>query len=355
MPLGKILLWPLAALWWLGAVIRNWLYDSEFLNGAEFEIPVISIGNLSMGGTGKTPHVEYFLYRFRDRLKMAVLSRGYRRRSSGFRLAGPGDGVAQIGDEARQIKAKFRNATVAVGENRALAIPAILQADPAVEVILLDDAFQHRSVKPALNILLTTYDTPFWKDHLFPVGWLREPRKYARRADIVIVTKCPEPFTDHMEAAIREAYPAPARQKLFFSTFRYATPYNLMHYMERRELGPQTSVLLFSGIAGGGTLREEVERRAGEVVWMKYDDHYNYEQRDLIEIQRAYENLGGDDKMLLTTEKDAVRLEPYREWIVREGLDVFVLPVLVAFTGSNKDEFDKLVLEYLNYYRSGQD
>jgi tetraacyldisaccharide 4'-kinase len=335
MPFWKILLWPLALLWGLGSALRNWMYDTEFLSSAEFEVPVISIGNLNMGGSGKTPHTEYFLYRFREILKMAVLSRGYR-------------------DEARQLKAKFRDQLIAVGESRALAIPGIMQAAPATELIILDDAYQHRSVKPALNILLTTYDLPFWKDQLFPVGWLREAKKNHKRADIIIVTKCPRPFTAQMQSELADSFTPMPNQKMFYTSFRYGTPYQFLNPANRREVTKSTVVLLFSGIAQGQYLKEELDNKAEEVIWMEYDDHYSYEQRDLVDLRTAFVNLEEEDKMIITTEKDVVRLEPYMKWIVQEGLTIYCQPVTVEFTGSNKNEFDNLVFQYINYYKSDE-
>jgi tetraacyldisaccharide 4'-kinase len=313
MPFWKIFLWPFALLWGLGSFIRNWLYDTEFLSSAEFEVPVISIGNLNMGGSGKTPHTEYFLYRFREILRMAVLSRGYRRRTSGFRIAGVNDTYEVVGDEARQLKAKFRDQIIAVGESRALAIPGIMQDAPGTELIILDDAFQHRSVKPALNILLTTYDLPFWKDQMFPVGWLRESKKNYKRADIIIITKCPQDFTPALEAEITASFQPLSNQKMFFTSLRYGIPYQFLNPAERREVTGSTIVLLFSGIAQGQYLKEHLDSKAEEVIWMEYDDHYNYEQRDLVDLRTAYGSLETEDKMIITTEKDVVRLEPYMD------------------------------------------
>lgn len=354
MTFWKHLLWPVAFLWAVGAWIRNWLYDSGFLSSAEFEVPVISIGNLSMGGSGKTPHTEYFLYRFRNTHRIAVLSRGYRRRTSGFRIAGPSDTYEQVGDEPRQIKAKFRDITVAVGENRALAIPSLFQAAPHTDMILLDDAYQHRSVKPALSLLLTPFKLPFWKDDLFPVGWLREPKHNSKRADILIVTKCPPDFTAEVEGDLRKQCPLLPHQRLFFSAFHYGIPYRFLYSAERAGITADTTVLMFTGIADGSYLKDHLQTLAKEVIWIEFDDHYNYEQEDLLTLQEAFSNLDVQEKMIITTEKDAVRLEPYKEWIREEDLAIYCMPVVVEFVGSNKHEFDKLVLEYLNFFHSGE-
>ena len=352
MPIWKYLMWPFAIIWGLISVIRNWLYDIEFLNGAEFEVPVISIGNLSMGGSGKTPHTEYFLYHFRDQFKIAVLSRGYRRRSSGFKIAMPNDDFTHIGDEPRQIKAKFGDITVAVGESRALAIPAIMQAKPLTNLILLDDAYQHRSVKPALNILLTPYNLPYWKDNLFPVGWLRERRKNAHRADIIIVTKCESDFNASDEQQILSEFKILERQKVFFTTFKYGVPYQLFKPDLKKSIDKNTSILLFSGIANGIELNKHLKSISREVFWIEYDDHYNYEQNDLVTMFESYKNIGDSRKMIITTEKDAVRIEPYMEWILSENIEIYCLPVTVEFVGSNKNEFNNLVLDFIDFFKN---
>jgi len=227
-----------------------------------------------------------------------------------------------------------------------------MQAAPGTELIILDDAFQHRSVKPALNILLTTYDLPFWKDQMFPVGWLRESKKNYKRADIIIITKCPQDFTPALEAEITASFQPLSNQKMFFTSLRYGIPYQFLNPSERRDVTGSTIVLLFSGIAQGQYLKEHLDSKAEEVIWMEYDDHYNYEQRDLVDLRTAYGSLETEDKMIITTEKDVVRLEPYMDWIIKEGLTIYCQPVTVNFNGSNKSEFDNLVFQYINYYKS---
>jgi tetraacyldisaccharide 4'-kinase len=352
MPVWKYLLWPFALIWGAFAAFRNWLYDIKILNTAEFEVPVVSFGNLSMGGSGKTPHTEYFIYHFQHLFNIAVLSRGYRRSSSGFKIAQVHDNYIQVGDEPRQLKSKFPDITVAVGESRALAIPSILHQHPEVNLILLDDAYQHRSVQPALNVLLTPYSEPFWSDNLFPVGWLRESRQNFNRADIIIVTKCPKHFDIKMEKAINQSFQPLAKQKLFFTTFKYDVPYQLFQPHNRRNIDSDTSILLFSGIANGLDLNHHLNSIAKEVFWVEYNDHFNYEQRDLEELKTTFTNITASNKMIITTEKDAVRIEPYMDWVIQEKIEIYCLPVLVKFVGSNKEEFDNLVLDFIDYFKN---
>lgn len=339
-------------LWKLGSAIRNYLYDIDFLSGAEFEVPIISIGNLSMGGSGKTPMTEYFILHFKEVFSIAVLSRGYRRKSSGFKMAKPSDNYQDIGDEPRQIKAKFPEINVAVGANRALAIPQVLQAAPATSLMIMDDGFQHRSVKPALNILLTPYSNPFWEDYMFPMGWLRESRNGSKRADIIIVTKCPSDFDAKKEAEVRKHIQLGDKQKLFFSSLRYHTPYQLFHPENQFEITDATTILLFTGIANGLQLNDSLSEQAKEVFWVEFDDHYNYEQNDLATLKETFDNIDEANKIILTTEKDAVRLELYQAWLEKENIKVFCLPIEVVLVGSNKNQFDGLVHQFINFYRS---
>lgn len=189
----KIILAPFTLLYQSITSIRNKLYDSGKWHSATFNLPVINVGNLNVGGSGKTPHIEYIIALLRSQYKIATLSRGYGRKTKGFLIASESSSVTEIGDEPAQIKDKFPDIIVSVGEDRLLAIPQLLRKYPDTDVILLDDAFQHRSVRPGLNILLTTFDKPFYEDHVLPLGRLRESPQGYKRADIIIVTKCPAP------------------------------------------------------------------------------------------------------------------------------------------------------------------
>ncbi|MEO1437425.1 MAG: tetraacyldisaccharide 4'-kinase, partial [Bacteroidota bacterium] len=225
--ISKILLSPIALLYGTGLGIRKLLYKTGLLNSVEFSVPVISVGNLSMGGAGKTPHIEFLVRYFKQYLKVATLSRGYKRKSKGFRLIRYTDPVSLSGDEPLQFKRKFPDVLVAVGEERTLAIPKIMMVQPDTQLILLDDAFQHLAVKPGLNILLTQYNKPFTRDFLLPSGRLRENRGGYKRADIMVVTKCPKTISlEEKEKFVKELQPLP-HQKLFFSYYEYLPIYNL--------------------------------------------------------------------------------------------------------------------------------
>ena len=222
----RLLLMPFGIFYILAVAIRNWLYDRKILKSIEFEVPVISVGNLRVGGSGKSPMVEYLVRLLCTNHKVCILSRGYKRNSSGFRMASSVDTPESLGDESFQFYRKFGSrAGVAVGEDRMMAIPEILALTGEPAVIILDDAFQHRQVKPALNILLTSWQYLFYKDHIMPYGMLREPGKNAARADCVVVTKCPADITSRAMDQTREklACYAPAKE-IFFSTIEYGEP-----------------------------------------------------------------------------------------------------------------------------------
>jgi len=259
-------------------------YDSGILKSTNFNIPVISVGNLSVGGAGKTPHVEYLIMLLQEYLNVGVLSRGYKRKSKGFKWVLHHDQVTQTGDEPLQYKRKFPETSVAVCESRNTGIPMMLQGKKDIQTILLDDAFQHRSVTPGLNILLTTYDEPYTRDYLLPSGRLREFRSSANRADVIIVTKCPKDIEENDYKKYRkELNPAP-HQRMFFSSYEYADPYYMYNPTIKKKLTRDTKVVLLAAIANVEYLLDYLDVNADIVQLLKYEDHhyfnrYNYRKR----------------------------------------------------------------------------
>ncbi|MES2620786.1 MAG: tetraacyldisaccharide 4'-kinase, partial [Bacteroidota bacterium] len=247
--LSKILLYPVALVYGAVTSFRNYLYDSKALKSVRFDFPVIGVGNLSAGGTGKTPHIEYLLFQLQYTYKVATLSRGYGRKSYGFLMADPNSSASVIGDEPRQFKMKFPDTIVTVGEDRVLSLPKILHERPDTEVILLDDAFQHRSIRAGLSVLLTEYSIRFTKDDLIPVGWLRESKGNYHRADIILVTKCPPSLSQHERAEIAAEINPFHYQRLYFSAIQYAPLYSFNDPGYRVELNKTMDVLLLCGIA----------------------------------------------------------------------------------------------------------
>ncbi|MGI9544653.1 MAG: tetraacyldisaccharide 4'-kinase, partial [Cyclobacteriaceae bacterium] len=275
----KVLLAPLALIYWLITKLRNHLFDIGYTKSFGFDRLVVAVGNLSVGGTGKTPMVEYLIRLLKDQYSIATLSRGYRRKSSGFKMAVPDDSAESIGDEPYQLYLKFKQEVkIAVGEERALAISSILLDHPEVEVILLDDAFQHRTVQPGLNILLTSFDRPFYEDHVLPVGRLREGRSGASRADVIVVTKCPELLSTIEIEKIKLSISKYARQApVFFSRIKYASP-KPMIAGSNSECSER--VILVSGIASSQQLEDYVTQHFKLVKHLKYKDHHHYSAQD---------------------------------------------------------------------------
>ncbi len=344
----KILLLPLAVLYGLVVALRNSLYRAGILKGSVFSLPVISVGNLTVGGTGKTPHTEYLIRLLHEYLHIAVLSRGYKRKSSGFLEVTAHDSVLRAGDEPLQYKKKYPDVTVAVAESRSLAIPQILGAHPQIRVILLDDGFQHREVVPGLNILLTEYARLFTRDWILPVGRLREWRTESARADIIVVTKCPPDLPLPERSAIAAEVRGKNNQLVFFSRYLYGHPYKMYGQPERLVLHAGLTVLLVVAIAGTEYLLEYVESKVKEVHMLEFNDHHLFSSFDIGDIERHFNALpGGQDKIILTTEKDAMRLDMHREALVRLGFPLYILPVAVSFLEEEPGRFDQTIKHWL--------
>lgn len=322
MTAAQLLLQPFAALYRAGWWGRVQLYRTGLLKRAEFSVPVISIGNLSVGGTGKSPMVEYLL-RSLPGEQMATLSRGYGRTTHGYRLAGPADTAATIGDEPFQFFRQFPDVAVAVGEERALAIPQLMMDKPDTTLILMDDSFQHLPVQPDLSILLTTFDRPFWHDYLLPAGRLREPRAAAARADILIVTKCPAGrSSEELRAVLPPDLPVRA---VWFATQQYDT---LEDAFTGQPVGWPDHAVVVAGIAHPETFVEAVTAHvSGQVSPMIWSDHHRFTGADIDRICAAFGNFATGSAAVITTRKDAGRLAPYRALMEQSGVQVYALPV----------------------------
>lgn len=352
MKISRILLFPFTLLFRLIIEIRYFLYRKNFFHSTGFDIPIISVGNLSMGGAGKTPMVEYLLQLLQPYYKLSVLSRGYKRKTSGFRMVSNQNHYSLVGDEPLQIKAKYPNIPIAVGESRVMAIPHLKSYHPEIEIVLLDDAYQHLSIKPDLNILLTNYNKPYWEDALFPAGDLREPVKASDRADIIIVTKCPTTLNEDEISNLYSKINPAKNQKVYFTLIKYFHPYALFNNALQKPINKNMEVMLFSGIADNFEIISYLESVSKKVYWYSYQDHYDYTYRDLESIAETYSNLGDVSKILLTTEKDAVKLVSFGNWFKEHQLEVFCLPIQVGFYANTQTEFDSLIFEYLDFYFS---
>lgn len=345
----RILLYPFALIYGAVVWLRNRLYDTGFFSSIQFSVPVISVGNLSVGGTGKTPHVEYLVNLLRYRYQAATMSRGYKRRTQGFLLADENTNALRIGDEPMQYHMKFPELVVSVAEERITGIPLLLQKRPHTEVVLLDDAYQHRSVKAGVNILVTDYSNPFYTDHILPLGRLRERRSAYTRADVIIVSKCPpgmdKAMADNMIARINPQ----SHQKVFFTAIQYDTAYDFI----TREPVPLAgkSAVLVCCIAKPEPLVGHLQGICKEVHVLSYPDHHYFVSKDLEEIKAAYNNWQATDKVIVTTEKDAARLQLHYDKLREWGIQIVVLPIAVSFLFGKGYEFDNIILQYIDKTR----
>ena len=350
--LARILLSPISFLYGMVISIRNFFYDIDLVKSSKFSIPVISVGNLSVGGAGKTPHIEYLIRLLQPYINVATLSRGYKRKTKGFRFVEPRDTALMVGDEPLQYRRKYRGVVVAVAENRAIGIPLIVQKYPGIQTILLDDAFQHRSVEPGLNILLSSYENPFYEDYLIPAGRLREYRSGYKRADIIIVTKCPDEISEMEKEDILSGINKLPHQKVFFSKYAYAPPYSFYDPRRRLRLDKDMDVTLVSAIANTQYLFDYLDEEVQEVHSLDYEDHRIFTDRDIEYINTVFKNRPNPKKIIITTEKDATRLDLHRKKISEWKWPLFVLPVEVAFMEDSKADFDQTIKDYLLNFKT---
>jgi len=344
----RVLLLPFALLFWLVIAIRNWLYEKNVLKSTSFGLPLICVGNLSVGGTGKSPMVEFLVLHLKNRYKVATLSRGYKRKTKGYALASEATTAIDIGDEPMQFHRKFPDVPVAVGEERIVAIPQLLHDRPGTEVVILDDAFQHRSIRAGLNILLTDSSNLFTRDFFLPTGDLRDLRSSYKRAQLIVVTKCRGDMSRAEADAIREEIAPMDHQKLFFSTIAYGTPYHLT----RRDfyfMDDQTEVLLVTGIANPRPLKQYLEDRIHTYYMMHYTDHHIFSIDDWKDIKKRFADIGDQKKIILTTEKDAMRLLKFRQEI--DELPLYVIPIEHRFLFNGESEFVNETVSFIQNFK----
>jgi len=349
-PVARFLLAPFSLIYASIIFLRNVFYDAGLLRSTRFNIPVINIGNLSIGGTGKTPHIEYLIRLLSPYLNVATLSRGYKRKSKGFRFIRSTDNAKIAGDEPMQYKVKNPDIVVAVSESRNIGIPMILQYHIETQVILLDDAFQHRSVVPDLNVLLTEYSNLYTDDYLLPVGRLREPRDAAKRADMVIVTKCPDDIEIDKIRSITEDLSLNHNQRIYFSKYRYLNPYYIFDPQITIDLKTDNRVILISAIANVDYLLDYLDKKCEVDNIIKYEDHHYFTEIELEQFKKINDNLSEDNSLFLTTEKDAMRLLLHKDFLVQHQIPIFVLPIEVEFIGSESQNFDQNVKDFLLDY-----
>ena len=324
------ILFPLAFLYWLITFIRNWLYDKGIFKSFSFDIPIIAVGNLSVGGTGKTPQIEYLIRLLSDNYKVAVLSRGYKRTTEGFILADEKATASSIGDEPFQFYSKFPNIQVAVDANRKSGIENLLQLPNKPDVVLLDDAFQHRKVKAGFYILLTAYDDLFCDDNILPFGNLREPSSGKKRADMIIVTKCPKDLSELAQQKIKEKLKV--KQQVFFTTIQYDDcVFGNDSQLLVSEIQSESKVLV-AGIAKPKLFFDFLKNDNDETL--VFPDHHDFSKQDC-ELILAKAN----GRKIITTEKDFVRLNG-----LLPKAQLFYLPIKSTFLNTN---IDKTIEDYV--------
>tara|TARA_R110000850_G_scaffold3928_1_gene18701 strand:- start:9783 stop:10838 length:1056 start_codon:yes stop_codon:yes gene_type:complete len=335
------LLYPFALLYDLVTRLRNWFFDLGWLKSASSAIPSIVVGNLSVGGTGKTPMVEFLIRMLHKEYRLATLSRGYGRKTKGFLEADPQVSPGEIGDEPFQIYQKFgQEVFVFVGEDRVNALEKIALMSEAPELIILDDAFQHRYVKGDLNILLTTYQKPFYSDFLLPVGRLRENRAGAKRADVVIITKCPEDLgTAEMSSMKRQvASYSKANTPVLFSSISYGKPTPLA---DSFSFSPR--IILLTGLANDQPLIDYVSGNFELVEVMSYPDHHEYSEADFDRVRTTMKQHASQNPVVVTTEKDAVKVKSNAPKGFLEEIPIFVLAIEVNFSSADELALAQLI------------
>ena len=341
-------LMPFSWLYGIGVRFRNMLFSAGVLRSKSFTIPVISVGNITVGGTGKTPHVEYLVRLLKDNFKTAVLSRGYKRKSKGYVLADADATVRTIGDEPFQIHKKFPDIYVAVDKRRCRGIDMLCADKPDTDVVLLDDAFQHRYVQPGINILLIDYNRHIMHDKLLPAGRLREQQDGKERADVVIVTKCPDglrPMDYKMVEKEMDLYPY---QHLFFTGLEYGELQPLFCSSEHTllSIGKDENILLLTGIASPQQMQDDLRKHCDNIVPLAFPDHHAFKAADIEKINAVFAEMK-PPKIIVTTEKDAVRI------IGLEGLsdevrqNIYALPVRVKFMLNAQEKFNDYIISYV--------
>ena len=328
--------------------MRNKLYDKNIFKSSGFGLPLISVGNLSVGGTGKSPMVEYIVSLLNAKYKIATLSRGYKRKTTGYSLANENTTALEIGDEPMQFHLKFPGIAVAVGEQRLEAIPQLLHDRPETECIILDDAFQHRAIKAGLDILLTEYDNLFVYDFYLPTGDLRDLKSSYKRAEIIVVTKCRYDLSREAKNKIVDLINPLPHQKIFFTAIEYGNCYHLVN-KNLFELNSRTEVLLLTGIANPKPLKKLVEDYSKTYTLAQYTDHYIFTIDDLKEIIGRFEAIESKEKIILTTEKDAVRLAKFANEL--KELPVYVIPVRHHFLFGEGELFNETVETFIKNFK----
>nr|NQU89310.1 tetraacyldisaccharide 4'-kinase [Bacteroidota bacterium] len=347
MKLLSFLLFPFALIYGIITLIRNKFFDWGILKSTAFNFPIISVGNLTVGGTGKTPQIEYLVRLLKNEFNVATLSRGYGRKTSGFVLATDKSTAIEIGDEPVQFKQKFKNLIVAVDENRVEGVIKLKQRYPSLDAVLLDDAYQHRYIKPGLSILLTDFHRLYADDYLLPMGKLREIKRGARRADIIIVTKTGSMLSPITARRINGLLRPRPDQKLYFSYIGYGPITPIPGAKCQGVPKKVNSILLFAGIANIYPIVDHISQLTNHLEVLNFGDHHNYSSKDMQKIRKKYDDIFTKNKIIVTTEKDVMRLFMPKTPSLLTNLPVYYIPIKVKIHKTYKKEFNDQVINYV--------
>ncbi len=341
---------PLSWLYGLGVRLRNWMFNIGLKKSRSFDIPVISVGNITVGGSGKTPHVEYLINLLHEKFRVAVLSRGYKRKSSGYLLADKDTTMPEIGDEPFQMKSKYKDIYVAVDKNRCHGIDRLTtdEATKDVDAILLDDAYQHRYVKPGINILLIDYHRLIIYDKLLPAGRMREPKEGTSRADIVIITKCPKDLKPMEFRVLKRALNLYPYQDLYFTTLRYNALKALFsdERLSLNALPKNVNIMLLTGIASPEQMMVDLQAVSKRITPLTFGDHHQFTAEDVEQINSTFAAMP-KPKVIITTEKDATRLEHLDGLSEETKSNIYALPIRIQFMLGGEEEFNNKIISYV--------
>ncbi len=348
----RVLLAPLSILYGAGVLIRNTCFEWGIFRSRSFPFPVISVGNITVGGTGKTPHVEYIVSLLREKFGVAVLSRGYKRKTRGFAVVSTESGVDEVGDEPLQMKRKFPDVEVAVDGNRVRGIGKLCRYSSGLQAFVLDDAFQHRWVTPGISVLLIDYNRQLKDDMLLPAGSLREFISAKKRAVIVVVTKCPAGIKPIERRIITKDLNLFAWQSLYFSTFDYGEPRQVfsqgMPFPEREIMKSEKArILMVTGIVSPRPLKKHLRGISPRITQLVFPDHHRFRKRDIARIREVWDKMEGKLKVLVTTEKDAVRLRQTAGMDDEIKKHMYYIPVTVKFIDDEGGSFNNKIIDYV--------
>jgi tetraacyldisaccharide 4'-kinase len=346
------LFFPISLLYGMIIWFRNRLFDFKILKSTEYSLPIISVGNITVGGTGKTPHVEYLINLLNDEFKIAVLSRGYKRKTSGFFLGMETSTASDIGDEPLQIKQKFANVIVAVDGNRNRGIQKLLKISHDLNAVILDDAFQHRYVLPGLSILIVDYNNLIKTDFLLPYGRLREPASERVRADIIIISKCPVDIKPIDQRLLEMELKMFAYQKVHYTTIKYGEPIPVFKKVAKetsiqtlKKLNPV--IFMLTGIANPKPLKDYLNSISENIIELNYPDHYNFTAKDMHGLIEKFSADTGKNKYIITTEKDAMRLQQFTDLEEEIKAAMYYIPVYVQFLENDEKAFNHYITTYV--------